>query len=101
MIRIVSKDLGNHSFTIKFDSESDVYEYSKDGNGECQHDVHFKLIEGWATNLGFTLGEDLYLFTEQQVAQGHGESLVNLIESATKPKFEYMSGDDIEGMFDR
>ena len=101
MIRTVSKEMGDYHFSIRFDSESDVYQYNKDGGGECVHDVHRKLIEMWATDLGFVLGEDLFDFVEQKVEEGCGQSLVSLIERATTPKFEYMSGDEIEDMLNR
>jgi hypothetical protein len=93
--------MGDYHFSIRFDSESDVYQYNKDGGGECVHDVHRKLIEMWATDLGFVLGEDLFDFVEQKVEEGYGQSLVSLIERATTPKFEYMSGDEIEDMLNR
>jgi hypothetical protein len=101
MIRTVSKEMGDYHFSIDFDSESDIYEYNKDGGGECVHDVHRKLIEMWATGLGFLAGEDLFVFVEQKVEEGYGQSLVSLIESETKPKFSYMSTDDIEDMINR
>lgn len=101
MIRTVSKEMGDYHFSIKFDSESDVYQYNKDGGGECIHDVHRQLIEMWATDLGFTAGEDLFEFVEKKVEEGHGQSLVDLIERATTPKFSYMSGDEIEDMLNR
>ena len=101
MIRTVSKEMGDYHFSIRFDSESDVYQYNKDGGGECVHDVHRKLIEMWATDLGFVLGEDLFDFVEQKVEEGYGQNLVSLIERATTPKFEYMSGDEIEDMLNR
>jgi hypothetical protein len=93
--------MGDYHFSIRFDSESDVYQYNKDGGGECVHDVHRKLIEMWATDLGFVLGEDLFDFVEQKVEEGYGQNLVSLIERATTPKFEYMSGDEIEDMLNR
>lgn len=101
MIRTVSKDLGDCHFSIRFDSESDVYEYNQDGGGECIHDVQRQLIQMWATDLGFVEGEDLFNFVEAKVEEGHGKSLVALIEKATTPRFSYMSGDDIEDMLDR
>jgi hypothetical protein len=90
--------MGDYHFSIRFDSESDVYEYNKYGGGECIHDVHRQLIQMWATDLGFVEGEDLFAFVEAKVDEGHGPSLVALIEKATTPKFSYMSSDDIEDM---
>jgi hypothetical protein len=101
MFRTVSKDLGDYHFSIRFDSESDVYEYNKDGGGECIHDVHRQLIQMWASDLGLVEGEDLFDFVEAKVEEGHGKSLVALIEKATTPKFSYMSGDEIEDLLNR
>ena len=55
----------------------------------------------WATDLGFLEGEDLFNFVEAKVEEGHGKSLVALIEKATTPKFSYMSGDEIEDFLNR
>ena len=99
MKKTVTKNLGHHSFSITFDTESDVYEYEKYGGGDCYHDVHRKLIEMWATDLGFVTGQDLFEFVEQKVEEGHGQSLVTLVEQKTTPKFTYMSGDDLDDLY--
>ena len=96
MQKIVSSNTKSRYISITLDTESDVYEFFRDGVGECHHDVPKQVLMNWAKDQGFDESQNLFDFVEQKFKEGLADSLHNHVEKHTTPKFTWISFDDMD-----
>ena len=96
MQKVVYSSNNRRYLEIKFDTESDVYKFYKDGYGECWHDVPKQIVVNWAKDHGFDESQNLFDFVEEKFNAGLADSFDSYVEQTTRPTYIWISSDDMD-----